>query len=531
MERTEPPDVEASAPRPSRRPAIVRASLRSLRSRPAFAALVGVASGIAMAVRLFVPVPIGLANNGDGHIRMCTLGLPPQIPPGSPALREFVYFRHNLAPPGGCPPGGYFSSNDWLMRIGHQLSNVMGYPGILDLRAMAVLFCVAVAFTFGVFAAALRGHVLVRLLICVGLFLVVGDVTFAGYAASPYSEYAGIIGIMVATVAATHLRGTTRARILALAVFVVAAAVTVASKTQSVTLVLPFAALLLFSPVPVGRLRGRFGSRTLPALGVLVVLASGALTIAQHDRSSSIVNKSQEVFINLIGKSDHPRQAAKDLGIPPDFARYAGTNWWSWSQGKQTFYQDPQWPEVEKKMTWSNIASFLIQHPEVNARILLDDVQDFGQARPDYLGSFSPEAGRQSGAQEHRLPVFTMMLQNFPGRYFVLVEVPVLLVLGLWMYRRSRGNERRRAFAATVLFLVGVVIVQFFTATYGDGWENTKHMVFAILASGLALVMTAAMFWSAPRTVEPEMIEEEHGSARLSASGRSAPDLPAGGER
>ncbi|MFH9475636.1 hypothetical protein ACH4L7_17540 [Streptomyces anulatus] len=57
-----------------------------------------------------------------------------------------------------------------------------------------MLFCLLIAGAFAVFAAALGGGVVRRVLVCAALFVVVGDSSFAGCAASPYGERAGLTG-------------------------------------------------------------------------------------------------------------------------------------------------------------------------------------------------------------------------------------------------------------------------------------------------------------------------------------------------
>ncbi len=474
-----------------------------------------------MALRLFVPSPVGMADNGDGFRRMCSLDIVTHVPPGVEPWLAYAHFTYTRAPKDGCDPEQvYPSSGNWLLRAADLVSGVPGFSGALDLRALALVFCLLIAGAFAVFAAALTGSLLRKALVCGALFVVVGDSTFAGYAASPYGELAGLTGMVWALAGAVHLGGAPAARLLGLAAFTAGAVLAVASKTQSATMAVPFVVLLLLTRVPVGRWAAGWRSRAAPMLAALLITGAAVGELAAQPEEFRRINPTEMVFVGLLAHSDDPRAAAVDLGLPADFARYEGRSWWV----EEPPQGDPRWERYEDRMTYGNIASFLVTHPAVTARIAFHALDDFGAARPDYLGSYPVEAGLPAGAQESRLTLFSMLVRDVGGG-LMLTLVALLGVAAVPWWRRA-SDPRRRAFVAAVLCAATLTWTQFLTAVYGEAIENTKHLVFAVLSCGLTLVLACAAAATAGSGAGTESAEQRRGA---DGSGGSGPKEGNGG--
>ncbi|WP_456243015.1 glycan biosynthesis hexose transferase WsfD [Streptacidiphilus albus] len=495
--------IRAPALRGSEKSSEGRGRPLAILARPwVFAPIIGTLAGLSMAIRLFLPGPIGMADNGDGPSRMCGLNLVAHIPKGSVRWFKFLNPRYGYGPPSACnATNTYTSSEQLLMHIAKPLSHYWGYPGAFDLRALGLLFCIIVAFVFTVFAAALRGHLIVRLLICAALFVVVGDTAFAGYAISPYSELAGLVGILFVAAGAMHFGGGTRAKQGGLLLFTAGALLAVTSKTQAVTLIVPFAALLLvvrvpLSGLPLSRLHGRFAPRLLPAVAALLIAASGVFTMQTQMKAFEPINRTEMIFDGVLGHSSDPSQTAKDLGLPQHFVQYKGFDWWAAHAPER----DPQFSEIANRMTYGNIATYLVEHPGVATSITLGGMDAFAAAHPDYLGSYPAWTGHPAGTLESRLTLFSDFARA-SGRALV----PGLLALGVFgffWYRRLRDNQRRAAFVAVMVCMIGVVAAQFASAVYGEAIEDTKHLVYGIFAGGLAIVLTAAAAFCCPPGAE-----------------------------
>ncbi|MFJ7416216.1 hypothetical protein ACIQWZ_36235 [Streptomyces sp. NPDC098077] len=487
-----------------------------------FAPGVGVVAGALMAVRLFVPSPVGMADNGDGFRRMCSLDVVTRVPDGVEQWLAFAHFGYVRAPEDGCDPEQvYPGSGNWLLRAAAVLSDLLGLPVVVDLRALAVVFCLLMVGAFGVFAAALRGSVIRRSLVCAALFAVVGDSAFAGYAASPYGELAGVTGMVWALAGAMHLGGTRAARLFGLLAFTSGAVVTVASKTQSVTMAVPFVVLLCLSRVPVRR--GEAGwrhGRALPLVAVLVITGAAVGEVVAQPEQFRRINPTEMIFVGVIPRADDARAAAVELGLPADFARYEGRSWWV----EEPPQSDPRWSRYEDRMTYGNIATFLVANPAVTVRVAVDALDDLGAARPDYIGSYPVDAALPPGQQETRLALFSALVRDVGGGVLLMVVAALGAVAAVrW---RNESDPRRRGFVAAMLCTAGLTWVQFLTAVYGEAIENTKHLVFAVLASGLTLVVAAAVRTTAttwPASSQERRRGQDADSSQEPAKGAEAP--------
>lgn len=454
-----------------------------------FALLVTPLAATAMGLRLLLPVPVGLANNGDGARLMCQVGAAANGPPAGSAQWYFVRLHYPAADPNEyCGP--YRTAQLLQLRLTAWLHSVLGLPGALDMRLLIIEDSLLIGIALGAMAWLLRRMRLTfRLLLLAGTFAVVGDATFADYAASPYSDPAaliGLLGVALAAVAATAGRRRGGALLLA----TLAATLAVAAKPSTATLALPLAGLLAAHRLDLGRLRGRLGSRVLPAAGACVVLLAAVWVTSSEAEWYEKVNVSNVVTKKVMPLSSDPGMVAADLGLPATFGRYSGTDWWS----AQPIQSDPGYASHEDLISRRNLAGYLLDHPATTGAMLSDAASDYFAFRPDYLGTYTQESGARAGAQECRLCLLPALFHaagfgGFPG----LVTLWLLgTAAAIALIRRSRPGTTRRGFAQVALALVGCTAVQYVTAVFGDGVETTKHLAVGLFAVALMLVWLLA---------------------------------------
>lgn len=463
------------------------------------AVLCGVLGATLMAVRLLVPTPVGMADNGDGVRLLCQLGA------DIDGSERFAFARFVYPAPGpdaACEP--YRTSQVLQLRLTSWLTDLFGLPGAVDMHVVIVQDCLLTGLAIGTMAWLLRRSPWwAQVVAAAGLFLVLADATFAGYVASAYSEPAAFTGLVAFALAGVAVVSGERPR-TAFLIATAGAALAVSAKIGMVTLAVPFVLFLATRRLPLGRRRTGVASFVLAGLGVVAV--GGAATWVYTDEQAGFerVNVANEITIAIMPANGDPARAAADLGLPRSFGRFSGKGWWA----RDPMHSAPEWPSVRALMTREHVAGYFLDHPGVAARVLGAGGDDYLRFRPDDLGSYGATAGEPPRAQECRLCLLPTVSHAFAWSRFAGV-------LGYWLAcltgavvlaRRSAAGSPRRGFALVALVLVGCAVVQYLTTVLGDGAEVTRHLVVGLFAASLAPVwLLAALF--AARRPKPEPVE------------------------
>jgi hypothetical protein len=458
-------------------------------------AVSGFAAAVLMFVRLFVPHPVGMANNGDAVRLMCQLGASPDTPPKPSAKWFFVRFWYQLAPgKEKCP--AYPTTEIFPMRATAWVhKHVLGQSGVIDLRELALEYCVLVGLVLAGFAlllAAVRLRVRVGLL-C-GMFLLLSEATFADYAASPFSETAALWGLLVAALATVAVIARMRYWRVAYVIAWAAAVFAVGAKNETITLAIPLALLLGTHSFSLTSRGGTFvrrvTERIVPALVVLSLALTSAWSLSNESAADAQINFGNELTMTIMPMTSNPDQVATELGLPASFGKYSGTNWW----GTPAIHDDPQFQHYANNFTDSNLAQFFAKNPTLAARVFADGAQSYLQFRNTNLGTYPEHAGYASESQECRDCVIESVAHalSWTGFAGIFVYWLACIAAALWLIRASVARSLRRGFAYSALMLIGCTLIQYTTAVYGEGDEVTKHLVVALFSACLAPVLLGA---------------------------------------
>jgi dolichol-phosphate mannosyltransferase len=503
--------------RPSRLPAAV------------VAAAVGAGSAVLLILRLFVPRPVGMADNYDGVRLMCHLGVDVRLPRGTPRLRDYVYYRYDHRAEFSChrhalgsirlPDVPYRSSQVLVLYAGRALTRLLGLPGYLDLRAVGIVCCLligaAVALLYRV--ATLRHRY--RLLLCGAVVAVVADTVFIDYAVSPFSEIASVIGLLFVAAGVLLLAGPSRRRRLAgIAVTGVSGLFLATAKTQNVPLLLPLAVVLLVPAVPIparlraARLTGLTGltgldrrlRHRLTGLVTVAVLAVGAVTVAgNQDKRTTQLGTADFVNVTLLPTSAHPERDLAELGGPAWLADYSGSPAWC---APLTLQNGAAYRTYNQHLSHKRILSFLLNHPTRLLPILDKAASYFYKPRPTatlctpgpngrnvmvlaWLGNYTHLAHTPPGRLDDRWAPVTGALGLLRGG-----GVGILLLLWLLPLAAVVATRRRRALRGVGMLLglsVAVAVTQYGASALADGIDTAKHLDLAVFATALAWVFAA----------------------------------------
>ena len=484
-------------------------------------------------VRFLVPVPVGLADNHDGPRLMCGLGVGP-VTGGHLRYFKYAYFKFHRDP--ACAGVSlYLSSQHLLLDAARWLTPVLGLPGTVNLIALGLLTSAIAAFGIASLTSGLRLPLWARLLVAAAVWLIMADAAFFPTFASPFSEGATLVGLLLVAAGAVYLGRGWPGLTFGLLLVGSGSVLAILSKEQYVTLVVPIClTTVLASAVRDSRPGSRrFLTRQTGAAAVLaaalVVMTAIFVYWDRESQYAATLHHEQAVdviFQDIVNGHDNARADLQALGLPASWAKYAGTDAFT----KVNPRGDPLFHRYAGRLTEGTIVRFLLTHP---SRILsigqlsATFAMDF---RVTYLGNFAPGSGHRPGALEHRVQVVSWLVRRIPARFGLWWLVPLWAVMAaiaigaLRAERRSArqgpaaprdarrpaprdGNEVtpsdraasqvsgswRRDAAVLVLCMTGCAIAAFIPAAYFDGISTTRHMIGMNLSTALAVPLSVTL--------------------------------------
>jgi hypothetical protein len=472
----------------------------------------GVSFGLLL-VRFLVPVPVGQADNRDGPRLMCGHGLHlgPVVPRGDPRFFRFAYFAY--APSPSCNKLPTYPSSELVpLELARLLTPVFRLPGTLNLIALGVLMCLLTAVGIASLATGLRLPLWAQLLVAAAVWLIMADAAFFDVDASPFSEPAALVGLLLVAAGLVYLGRGWRETVFGLALAGPGGFLAILSKEQYLILAAPICLTLVLAGAdrgagPGGRGRlGRFRTRQAGAAvavaAFLAVMTGGYMLWDQTSPYAARLHHVQAVdmiFDDIVTGHDNERADLRALGLPVSWAKYAGDYYWD----TVSVRNDPLYRRYEDKLTDGNIAHFLLTHPGRAISIGQQAAVLAMQFRVTTLGDYPPSAGHPPGTPESRVTVVTWLMRRLPAGLGLLWYLPLwaamTAVAAAALARRRRPWHRDAA--ALVLCMTGCAVVAFIPPGYFAGISTTRHMVGMNLATALAFVASVALavsIWRKP---------------------------------
>ncbi len=489
------------------------------------AAVLAVTTAVVLA-QLFVSGTVGLADNGDADRLVCRLGL--VIGPDSSQQG----FESDYYPGNRCPGENWQYATSWrpVLRLTYWVTRLVTGGDNFDMAVLAGVGAVLLGLGAAALFLALPGSAGARWPLVALVVVAVSDIGFVTYLNSGYTDQAGFIGLLWVCAA---IVGLVVHRTWPWLLFLGAAVVfTGAAKTALVTVLPAVGLALLLSRRYRSRPAqpGRWSIRR-PLAALVVVLALGGvvlgLTAMSQGEGLSNGNKYNLLFHTLLVESDDPEADLAEMGLPPELARYAGTNAWE---------EDTPWgdPDIEDNawtvFSWKTYLEFFATHPDRFLELVPRSFDSVADARVDYLANLPGELGGEPRLAERPSPVFWvlgLLPQGWP------VPAISFLWLGAFAFgvRWAGSRDAARAVRGVLALLLASYAVSQSLLALSDGYyELAKHNVHAAFATGLLLavvleagIRTAVGAIRRRRTAGPDggapPAEEDSVEAGLSAAG------------
>jgi hypothetical protein len=450
-------------------------------------------------LRFLVPTPVGQADNHDGQRVMCAFGVAP-ITGGFTRWASYAYFP--FAASASCAKiGVYPSSQLVLLGTARLLTPLLGLHGTVNLIALGLLSCAIISFGIASLATGLRLRLWAQLLVAAAAWLIMADAAFFDLYASPFSEPAALIGLLLVAAGLVYLGRGWRATVFGLLLAGTGGFLAILAKEQYLILVVPICLTLVLAGATRGGRAGlrRFLTRqTVAAVAVAAFLALMTGAYVDWDETSSyaaILHHEQAVdmiFDDIVNGHDNAPADLRSLQLPASWAKYAGHDFWS----KVSVRHDPVYPRYEGKLSDGIIVRFLLTHPDRIAGIGQHAAKYAMHFRVTFLGNYPPAAGHQPGALENRVQVVTWLVTSISSSLGLWLLLPLwgatvaIAISALWL---RRAAPWRRDGAVAALCMTGCAITAFVPPAYFDGISNTRHMVGSNLATLLAVLISLVL--------------------------------------
>jgi len=450
-------------------------------------------------VRFMLPAPVGQADNHDGPRLMCWLGVGPVRTHGYPRWFSYVYFQY--VPHQACAGIPRYPSSELVpLVLARLITPPLGLPGALNLIALGVLNCAIASFGIASLAAGLRMRPWAQVAVAAAAWLIMADAAFFDVYASPFSEPAALLGLLLVAAGVVYLGRGWRATVFGLAVAGFGGFLAILAKEQYLTLALPICLTLVLANATRGRRWPHLPRtrQTGAAVAVAALLATMTAAYVVWDNASGYGTRLHHeqavdmIFTNIVTSHGNAQAGLRALGLPASWSKYAGHDFWD----NVSVRHDPLYSRYAGKLTDLNIAQFLLTHPGSVISVGQHAAMLAQRFRVGTLGNYTPSAGHPPGATESRVVVLTWLMHFLPpglGLWWLIPLWAAMAAAALVCLLRPRGIAWHRDAAVLVLCMTGCAIAAFIPPAYFAGISTTRHMVGTNTATALAFLASIAL--------------------------------------
>jgi len=426
--------------------------------------------------QIFVPPPIGLADNGD-FVKI---------------TGRFDLFMPNQA-------NGFADTNYIIDPQHHWTSDIISseilFAGIavglnrifssttFDLRWIGAVHGALYLLTFYLALPLLRRLPVLRRVLLMGtIILILGDVMFVSALNSFYMDTAAWIFICLGAV--LYLRAwcwPTNANRIAL---LVCLALLLSAKTQHI-----MAGCILFLLILVTRRQLGFRRQWLTWTAATAALGIVVAVIGTPAGYASITHFNI-IFFGLLPHSDNVHRDLEQLGLDDSYSRWVGTH--TYSDGSPMM--DLEFARTFKARTgFGRLGAYYARHPGQSWRLLIEGLNEAGRERP-YLGNYDRRTGVREFQESNAFAAWSSLKRAIfyhNGRLYLGYVLGLLALLCTLVWKQSRVQPPG-VFAAAVAFAM-LTIFEMIISSMGDVLDTLRHEFVFNGLSDLAVVFAVAL--------------------------------------
>ena len=430
--------------------------------------------------QLFIPPPVGLANNGDFGkvISIFSLG----TPPGDEYT--FTRLKYRFGPEFHWK-SGFYSTEMLLTWVAIGLNNIFSKEGSFDLRWMGLihglLFLFAAYLLQGLLAGLGRWH---RFFLWTAIIYCFGDVMYVSYFDSFYMDAAAYIFLMLALV--LFLRAVAWRRRSDAIGLVVCVTLMLLAKSQHAILGLWIAPLFAFFGGDLWRGNGRLFAIVSTAIVASASLLSTELSPLGYPAQGYYT----VIFFQVLPHSKNVKADLAALGLDDSYEKLIGTHAYSPESGMK----DPAFVSIFRQRTsYSRLGWYFITHPRDTYFMARTSLAEGGRQRPP-MGNFDRSAGLPALSESQSFAAWSNAKRKlFDGRGVRYLNCIVLLAVLTCAVATARRRTLPRVLVAGVYALAGMGMTEMIIASLGDAIDVTRHYFIAATILDLELLILCVL--------------------------------------
>jgi hypothetical protein len=449
-----------------------------------------IAASLILIFLLMIQPIVGIADNGDFMRIMGSVGL--NYTDITEVFKDkyfsYIHSQYSLQAIG---IGGYISSEIIIVFIATTLARIFSSNHIFDIRILALIYAIIFLYAMYVLLRINKQAALWKnILMAIVFILVFADIGYIAYFNSLFGEPVSFT-FMLLTLAMVHiLLNKIKPSRWILIFFFIAAFFLVGSKVQNA----PLGILLALFSLRFWHLReDRAWKKLVVAVSIMLAIVAAFVYVAVPKEIKQI-NEYQTVFYGVLKDSPNPQQDLIELGLNPDLAINADTNYFTADPAikqqapimKEQFY-----PNVDHK----KVALFYLKHP-LRFISKLEVAANKGMTnRSYYLGSYEKQANRGHGAVSHAFDTWSEFKRSYMPNTLLFITLFALAYFSILVRKHYKTKERKKRILLELYMLIGMMAaISFIVPIIGDGEADlSKHLFMFNLCFDLMFV--SSVLW------------------------------------